>query len=239
MSNTFFKFKQFTIHQDKCAMKVCTDSCLFGAIISNKNEGFKNALDIGTGTGLLSLMFAQKQLNCKIDAIEIDEEAFKQAKENVEGSVFNSHINLYLADIVAYSNTSISMYDVIISNPPFYTNDLKSNNEQRNLAMHNSALSYEDLLNSVNKLLDKNGTFYILIPFSIEDKLLHLAKNVNLFPSEIIRFKQTTSHNYFRSVICLNKIKKECKSSELSIKEDSDIYTLEFKNLLKDYYLNF
>lgn len=237
MSNTFFKFKKFTIHQDKCAMKVCTDSCLFGAIISNKNEGFKNALDIGTGSGLLSLMFAQKQLNCKIDAIEIDENAFNQANDNINQSNYSNNIQIHLGDVKNF--IFAKQFDVIFSNPPFYPNDLKSSNDKRNTAMHSSYLSFDELMSVVNSLLNINGKFYILIPYSLESKLISIAHNYNFFVNEIIRIKQAVHLNYFRSILCFSNSNIEQVFDEISIKDETDNYTNEFIALLKDYYLIF
>lgn len=238
MANTFFKFKKFTVHQDKSAMKVCTDACLFGAIISSSNTNYKNALDIGTGTGLLSLMFAQNNLKCNIDAVEVNEDACKQAIANIYESSFKKNIEVYFSDIRTYQKNDHSKYEIIFSNPPFYPNDLKSVENDRNIAMHSSLLSYQELFKVVNNLLADDGIFYILIPYSLEQKVIQYANQVNLFSKERISVRQAYSHSYFRTIICFSKIKKECKISEISIKDDLNNYTPEFKNLLKDYYLN-
>ncbi|MEP6467474.1 MAG: methyltransferase, partial [Parafilimonas sp.] len=120
MPNDYFQFKQFLIKQDKCAMKVCTDACLFGSLIPtfSKGEGVKNVLDIGTGTGLLSLMLAQKLINVQIDAVEIDAEAAKQAKENVDASLWEERLHVHNTSIQQFANSQIQQYDLIISNPP-------------------------------------------------------------------------------------------------------------------------
>ncbi len=127
MANSYFQFKQFTVHQDRCAMKVTTDSCLFGSWIADKIEkedsAISNCLDIGTGTGLLSLMVAQKNAGIKIEAIEIDNDASSQAKENIASSPFSENINVIHADVKEY--VLENKYDIIISNPPFYEKELK------------------------------------------------------------------------------------------------------------------
>ena len=145
--NTWFQFKQFTIHQEKTAMKVCTDACLFGAWVANKIElneiNADNILDIGCGTGLLSLMLAQKT-KAQIDAVEIDKNAFEQAKENINLTEWKEQINIHHGSIIDFKSNK--KYDLIICNPPFYENQLKSVDSARNKAMHATTLSYKDLI---------------------------------------------------------------------------------------------
>lgn len=235
MSNSFFKFKQFTIQQDQCAMKVCTDACLFGAIIASDSNKYPLALDIGTGTGLLSLMFAQKHTESTVDTIEIDSDAFKQAQQNIDAVEFENRIKLLNDDIRFFK--SDQRYDLIFSNPPFYAKDLKSTNDKRNLALHSTSLSFFELLNKVNELLKPEGLFFVLIPYSVESTFLKIANEMCLFENQIIRFKQSSAHDYFRSVIIISKINKEVLSSEIVIKESNGEYSSELKKLLKDYYL--
>src|SRR6266536_1002775 len=188
MSNSFFRFKQFTVHQDKCAMKVCTDACLFGALIAQQirnpppdrisragKSEIRNVLDIGTGTGLLSLMLAQKNPHVIIDAVEIDEAAAQQAKENFEASSWKDRLHVYHTSIQQFNPSTIqpfdqsttppfnqpTKYDLILSNPPFFENDLKSDNARRNLVLHISELSLEELLNVVIKHLNDDGSFVV------------------------------------------------------------------------------
>src|SRR5689334_16561633 len=153
-----FRFKQFIIQQDKTAMKVTTDSCLFGAWLTNRlGESFgQSVLDIGTGTGLLSLMFGQKNPNAIIDAIEIDAEAAQQAKENVEQSPWGERINVTNADIRRVADT-LPAYDIVICNPPFHENQLSSDSYQKNTAHHSTELSLEDLLRIIPGRLKEEG----------------------------------------------------------------------------------
>ncbi len=139
MSNQYFSFKQFTIWQDQCAMKVCTDSCIFGATLptlNERNHQINKVLDVGAGTGLLSLMYAQLNEKCTITAIEIEPNAAKQAKKNIEASKFANKITLLATDFFDY-NTETN-FDLIICNPPFYEHDLKSPDKNRNLAHHSA-----------------------------------------------------------------------------------------------------
>lgn len=231
MANSYFRFKQFTIHQDKCAMKVCTDACLFGALLPMPIG--ENVLDIGTGTGLLSLFFAQKNAS-NIDAIEIDLATFEQATQNINCTIWKNNITTYCTDIKTfYPNKK---YNLIFSNPPFYTNDLKSIDDKRNVAMHTSLLSYNDLLASVSRLIDIDGAFVTLLPFIAENSFLNIAKTYNLYPSHIIRIKQTDKHSFFRTVVYFSFNEGNIIQEEITIKINQQ-YSSEFAALLKDYYL--
>ena len=146
MSNTYFQFKQFKIEQDKCAMKVCTDSCLFGAWL-HVEENVKTILDIGCGTGLLSLMLAQKSA-AKIDAVEIDASAYLQAKQNIESSIFSNNISIFNEDILQFS--AHEKYDFIVCNPPFYENEKVSETHGEKLAKHSLKLTLENLIQKID-----------------------------------------------------------------------------------------
>ena len=234
MSNNYFSFKKFTIHQDKCAMKVCTDACLFGAILPTNFNDKIQVLDIGTGTGLLSLMFAQKNQNCMIDAIEIDSDAFEQAEENISLSPFKLNIKAVFSDIKTFQPAY--QYNIILSNPPFYINDLKSQDLKRNLALHGTDLSYDELLKNVDRLLINEGVFYVLIPFNNEKLFVDTAAQNALFPQQITRVKQTTEHSFFRSIIRFGRREALVEEKIIVIKNKNQ-YSNEFVALLKDYYL--
>ena len=208
MPNNYFQFKQFLIQQDKCAMKVCTDACLFGACLPNLLRWkSKNtvALDIGTGTGLLALMFAQKNLHAIIDAVEIDEAAAKQAKENFDNSPWKERLNVYNNSIQQFANSTQKKYEVIICNPPFYENDLKSENQKRNLALHSDALFLEELISVVDLLLTDNGSFFVLLPFHRTKYFEALLLKNKLHVKEKVFIKQTPKHNYFRTMFCVDR----------------------------------
>lgn len=252
MSNSFFRFKQFTIHQDKCAMKVCTDACLFGSLVptSSGGGGVKRVLDIGTGTGLLSLMFAQKNRDAIIDAVEIDEAAAQQAKENFEASPWKERLHIYHTPIQQFSNVTnklinqltnkpinLSKYDLIISNPPFFENDLKSKNVRRNLALHSSELGLDELLNAVVKCLKDEGIFSMLLPYHRTQQCINLAAQQSLFPLKKVLVKQTPEHDYFRSMLWFTKQFVPTEEYEIIIQNEEGKYTNELTELLKDYYL--
>src|SRR6266542_1220956 len=255
MSNSFFRFKQFTVHQDNCAMKVCTDACLFGSWVAhqirNPKSEIRNALDMGTGTGLLSLMFAQKNPHAIIDAVEIDVAAAQQAKENFEASPWKDRLHVYHTSIQQFNPSTIqpfdqsttppfnqpTKYDLILSNPPFFENDLKSDNARRNLALHSSELSLEELLNVVIKHLNDDGSFAVLLPYHRMQQFINLATQQSLHLSEKILVKQTTAHSYFRNILWFTKEPTSAQQSEIIIQNEEGKYTIEFVELLKDYYL--
>lgn len=236
MPNAYFKFKNFTVYQDRSAMKVTTDACLFGAWCAaelNKIEtDNKKALDIGTGTGLLAMMIAQKN-KLLIDAVEIDENASQQAKENIEASSFVNFITLYNNNIINYTGVD---YDFIFSNPPFYENDLSSPDIAKNIAHHSRSLNWQQLFSMIKQQLHDTGIFFLLLPFKRIHEIENLLKRNSLYVHQWVEVKQTNHHAPFRLMISGGKIKKNLEINQIIIKENK-VYTDEFKELLKDYYL--
>ena len=164
MANSWFKFKQFTIHQNDTAMKVGTDGVLLGAWTKIKTDT-QNILDIGTGTGLIALMLAQKTLSSsQIDAVELDQLAYQQAKENFKLSNWSQKLQAINQSIQEFTINTSKKYDLIISNPPFFRNSFASKNTQRQIARHTDSLSYDDLLYSVKKILLDDGIFQLSFP---------------------------------------------------------------------------
>jgi tRNA1Val (adenine37-N6)-methyltransferase len=243
MPNSYFRFKHFIIHQDRCAMKVTTDACLFGAWaaeeIKNEKLKIKNALDIGSGTGVLSLMFTQKNPSSFIDAIEIDDKTYEQAKENIIASSFAEKINIICGDAKTFSFSK--KYDVIISNPPFYESEIISADEKKNISRHHAGLLIEELIKIIKENLSIDGVFYLLLPFKRNEEIKRVLFKQNLFVSKIVFVRQSTKHNYFRLMIkgnLNNKHDEETSIEEISIWDYQQQYTNEFTELLKDYYLD-
>ena len=242
MANSYFQFKQFTIQQDRCAMKVTTDACLFGAWVAEEVKSqklkVKNGLDIGTGTGLLALMVTQKNPEMKIDAIEIDKDAAEQAKINVESSPWKRQINIIQDDVKEFSFEK--EFDLIISNPPFYENEIRSATDSKNVAHHSKNLTLKELLMIIKDYLMKTGSFFLLLPYKRNEEIKKLFKDHELNISKILFVRQSVKHDYFRIFVKgnLNAEKKETEFDEMSIWDDSQQYTKEFKQLLKDYYLH-
>jgi tRNA1Val (adenine37-N6)-methyltransferase len=219
-------------------MKVCTDACIFGAWIAKKaySSGFPIAdcLDIGTGTGLLSLMFAQKNPYTKVDALEIEANAHAQANENISHSGWNDRISAFNLD--ARNFVSEKKYDLIISNPPFYENELSSAEKNKNIAKHDEGLTLKDLITIIKNNLSVTGYFAILLPYHRLKYFEGLAKENNFFLQEKLLIRQTSMHNFFRGILFFSNTKTEQQTTQLTIKID-DEYTKEFIELLKDYYL--
>jgi len=223
-------------------MKVTTDACLFGAWVASEVKStkakVKNVLDIGTGTGLLSLMYAQKNPNTFMDAIEIDKEAYEQAKENAATSPFAERINLIHGDAKTFSFTK--KYDLIISNPPFYEKELRSIDQKKNIAHHHSGLLLEELLSVIKLNLTPGGIFYLLLPYKRNDEIKKTLFEKDLAILKIIFVKQSTGHDFFR-IMLTGKLKDENEIEtmidEISIWNDQQQYTKEFADLLKEYYL--
>lgn len=236
MANNYFKFKQFTIQQQNCAMKVCTDACLFGAYVADlvKTKSSAHILDIGTGTGLLSLMLAQR-VPALIDAVEIDAAASQQAKENFELSPWKERLTVFNTDVLHLE--SEKKYDCIISNPPFFENDLKSNDDSRNKAKHDTSLTLDQLLEIVKLYLDDQGNFAVLLPYHRMEYCIEAAEKRALYLHRKVLVKQTEKHDYFRAILIFNNNKTLLTEETIVIKNQDDKYTFRFAELLKDYYL--
>ena len=243
MPNNYFQFKQFTIHQNRCAMKVCTDACLFGALLPAgplsfhpaQDEGAFNALDIGTGTGLLALMFAQKNPAALIDAIEIDADAALQAKENIADSSLAERIHVFNEDILAFDDGK--QYDYIFCNPPFFEDDLQSPDKVKNNAKHNTSLTLTQLLAVLNKHLTTTGSFAILLPYRRVEYFIAEAAKAGFHLNNQVLVKQTHHHHFFRGILFFKRTAGKLLSSVITIKDAENNYTPEFTAALKDYYL--
>jgi len=235
MANPYFRFKQFTVYHDRCAMKVTTDACLFGAWVAHRLNGCSGSiLDIGTGTGLLSLMLAQQAAG-QITAIELDEGAAGQAKENIAASPWIDRIDIIRSDIRSYNANG--QYQYIISNPPFYENDLSSPDPAKRMAHHSEGLFVSELLRSTERLLETGGHFYFLLPFRRWGEIEVLLAKDGWYPRHLVTVSQSTKHHPFRLMIEGSR-DPATKRVDTSIAiRDGEEYTAGFKNLLRPYYL--
>ena len=216
-------------------MKVCTDACLFGALIPEIKKGEYHVLDIGTGTGLLSLMLAQRSPGALIDAIEIDEEAAKQAKANFEASPWKDRLNTTHTDLLNFDPKH--KYDLIISNPPFFEGDLLSDDHKKNSAKHDSSLTLEQLLERANTLLAEGGMFCVLLPYHRIGYFEDLALQYDFYLEQKISVRQTPKHDFFRGILFFRKEKTELKVDEIVVKGGDGEYSEAFVSVLKDFYL--
>ena len=237
-----FKFKEFTIRQDRCAMKIGTDAVLLGAWTSIKHHP-NSVLDIGAGTGVLALMLAQRSSEIPIDieiidALEIDEAAYEQCVENFENSVWADRLFCYHASLNEFTDEIDDTYDLIISNPPFYSEDFKTDNQQRDTARFQDAMPFEHLLAGVSKLLSEAGEFSIIIPFQEEEKFIRLAESFHLFPHRITHVQGNPDSEIKRSLICFKRTKTTLEKTHLTIETGRHQYTDEYVTLTKDFYLN-
>jgi len=216
-------------------MKVCTDSCIFGAWTATRLKGSESVLDIGTGTGLLTLMLAQKN-QVRFDAIELDEKAFEQAAENIKQTPWLNAIHLINEDVRRHAFTD--PYDFIITNPPFFASDLRSPSPEKNKARHDTSLTLEGLMSLIPRLLRPAGAFSILLPSHRSNYFERLASASGFFLQEKLLIRQSPAHQPFRSVLLFSGTKPPSVSTqELTIRDEKGRETADLLCLLKDYYL--
>ena len=234
--NKPFKFKQFTVNQDRCAMKIGTDGVLLGAWTSIEHNPF-NVLDIGAGTGILSLMIAQRSYAENIEALEIDDDAFEQCAENFENSPWNDRLFCFHASLMEYIEAVDEKFDLIICNPPFYTEDYKTEDQARNLARFNDAMPMEHIIFAVINFLSDKGKFSIIIPYKEEEKYIDEASLIDLFPNRILRVRGNENSDIKRSLMEFSFTESDIKIDELIIETERHQYTQDYLNLTKDFYL--
>ena len=232
-----FQFKQFAVNQDQCAMKIGTDGVLLGAWVPIDTRP-NSILDIGTGTGIIALMLAQRCDAQQIDALEIDENAYEQAVDNFESSPWSDRLFCFHAGLDEFVEEPEDEYDLIVSNPPFYVEDYRSDNAQRDLARFQEAMPFEYLVEAAALLLSENGVFAVIIPFKEEEKFLELAKEYELFPIKITRVKGTHETQIVRSLLAFRRYEMAVLTAdELVIEINRHEYTYDYIALTKDFYL--
>ena len=233
MPNSYFKFKQFTIYQDECAMKVSTDACILGAWA--KVNASSSVLDIGAGTGLLSLMLAQRFPDIYIDAIEIDHQAAVQATDNIAKSDWKSILQLIESNVKEYD---AGKYDHIICNPPFFSNSLLGPDGNRNTARHDLSLTQKDLIIAFDKLLVEEGVATVIFPAIEHETWANLLKSSGYYIHEQLYVLPRVGSKHNRVISTCSRIEKALIGNTLAIKDLDNVYTPEFTQLMKPYYLN-
>ncbi|CAA9274787.1 MAG: tRNA(1)(Val) (adenine(37)-N(6))-methyltransferase [uncultured Cytophagales bacterium] len=234
MPNSYFQFKQFRVEQGRAAMKVCTDACVLGAYAGV--DGAARILDVGTGTGLLALMVAQRNAEARIDAVEVDEGACAQATDNANASPWAGRIRVIRGRIQDYDPGI--RYDLILSNPPFYENHLKRPAAAQNVALHGEALSLPELAAAVHRLLGPAGRFVVLLPPYQAGRLEALLFAFHLFPADHLHLHDRPGAPPIRRITTYTSTSPDpCRETELFIRDATGAYTDDFVRLLKPYYL--
>lgn len=237
MSNQSFAFKQFKINQDKCAMKVGTDAVLIGSWVNALNS--KTILDIGTGTGIIALMLAQKS-GARIDAIDIDINAFEQAQENINSCNWKDRITAHHISLQQFTLENTQKYDLIVSNPPYFVDSSKAIEESRSNARHTDQLGYNELLDGVLNLLNPNGKFYVILPTKEGESFRDLAEENKFYLTKLTRVITRADKPEKRLLMRFEFIRRTFSESSIVIEKDErHSYTDEYKELTKDYYLAF
>jgi tRNA1Val (adenine37-N6)-methyltransferase len=233
-----FHFKQFSIDDSQSAMKTGTDSVLLGAWVACSNE--TRILDIGTGSGILALMMAQRNPGVMIDAVEIEELAAGQAITNTFTSPWKNQVEVFHDSIQDFSLESTCQYSLIISNPPFFTASLKAPSKSRNLARHNDSLPVRDLLRITSGWLLPNGKAAFIIPADAEGNWLQEAAKQALFTVHLTAVKSTAKHPPHRVLVQFSKtISQAICKDELTIYNHDRTYSRQYRELTKDFYLKF
>ena len=218
-------------------MKVGTDGVLLGAWTPIENNPF-SILDIGTGTGIIAMMLAQRSNAEQIDALEIDEEAYEQAVDNFENSPWNDRLFCYHAGLDEFIDEPEDEYDLIVSNPPFYSEDYKTDHSQRDIARFQDAMPFEDLIEAADLLLSENGIFSVIIPYKEEERFIDLCAEVELFPIKITRVKGSHKTQIIRSLLAFKRFELPVlDANELVIEISRHEYTNDYVELVKDFYL--
>jgi tRNA1Val (adenine37-N6)-methyltransferase len=240
MANDYFRFKQFTVWQDKCAMKVGTDGTTLGAWATV--DACRNILDVGTGTGLIALMLAQRNREAEIDALDIDKDACTQAKANAEASPFAGRIRIIHASFALYASDTNRKYDLIISNPPYFVRSLKNPDFQRSIARHTGSLTLEELLSKGRALIRPEGRLALILPAAREGELrsvahlngLNITRQTSLIPLPGAQTKRVLTELSVNT-----RPAASCIRDTLLIEEARHQYAPAYRELTKDFYLNF
>ena len=238
MSNTWFRFKQFTIQQQHAAMKVGTDGVLLGAWTSVPGPGGR-VLDIGTGTGLIALMIAQRTLGVWVDALEIDMPSAGQAKENFQNSPWKERLNCYHSSFKEYASNCNKPYDLIICNPPFFSASFKTPSKEKNLARHDDSLPLRDLFKGSLSLMKESALISLIVPFHKQGQVLELASEHKMHCRRLTRVIPVPGKPPHRVLLELSFIPGKCYEEDLTIEtEGRHMYSEPYKTLTQDFYLD-
>lgn len=230
-----FRFKHFEVDQADCAMRINTDGVLIAAIATHEDP--KHLLDIGTGTGVIALMLAQRFPDAFVDAVEIDQSAAEAAYDNFENSPFDVRLNLFPGDFAHFD--SEFKYDLVVSNPPYFVNDLKSPEQRKSIARHADEDFFERMARKVASLLSADGVFWVILPVKQAEELIYKSVLFGLFPSRIIHVYSDEDKPEFRQIVCFSFADQGRKEEDFYIYASRGIYTEAYVALLKDFFLAF
>ena len=234
-SKKVFRFKQFEVSQAGCAMKINTDGVLIGAMANN--PVLENILDIGTGTGVIALMLAQRFADAFVTAIEIDSEASAAAAANFKNSIYSGRLAVKNIPIEQFASSK--KFDLIVSNPPFFVNDLKNIDVKKGIARHVQTDFFEQLIKKVVELLSETGLFWVILPVKQADMLIELGLKENLFLSQRMKVCSDHSKAAVRNILCFSREESTLVESNFYIYESLNVHTQAYKFLLKDFFLAF
>lgn len=234
MGTADFRFKQFTVRHDRCGMKTGTDGVLLGAWTSCPQHG--RALDVGTGSGLIAMMLAQR-CQAHIVAVEIDRESFEQAAENVAACRWSNRIDVYHVDFQSFVSRDAGFFDLVVCNPPFFQNSLKSSGNGRTMARHNDSLPFEELIEGVSRLLTPRGRFSVVLPAEAERDFRELAVYHNLFPARITHLRTRPHKPPKRVLIEFSYTEAVCIPDTLCITDETGAITSACRDLTAPFYL--
>ncbi|NDV45743.1 methyltransferase domain-containing protein [Paludibacter sp. 221] len=236
MGNPYFSFKQFTVYHDLCAMKVGIDGVLLGAWADVKNAN--NILDIGTGSGLIALMLAQRNPDATITAIDIDENAILQSEINIKNSPWGNRIEVGKNSLQDFMLSSTKKYDLIVSNPPFFINSMKAPEDTRTTARHTDTLTHEELITYSKALITPKGKLCIILPINEGEKCIDFAENSGLFCNKKVSVFPKPGSPAKRLLLGFSLEKRERENTHITIESETrHQYTPEFTQLAKDFYL--
>jgi tRNA1Val (adenine37-N6)-methyltransferase len=231
-----FQFKQFDIHQDKCMMKVGTDGVLLGAWADVKDV--HSILDIGTGSGVIAIMLGQRSETARIDGLEIDDSAYEQTEENMERAPWANRMQAFHTSVQEFAKSCTDKYDLIVSNPPFFSGGTFSNNQDRNSVRHTIKLPHGDLLSAVRKLLAPQGKFCLILPYIEGLRFQELAQSYKLYCTRVTQVKPKEEKQVERLLLQFEQQEKEMIEDELIIQNDGrNDWTEQYIELTKAFYL--
>jgi len=238
--NRKMEFKHFTVHDDKCAMKIGTDAVLLGTIATHPNP--KHILDIGAGSGIVALMLAQRFPNSSVTAVELENGAALQASDNFTNSPFSKRLNCINDSFQNISsNKTIGKFDLIVSNPPFFNGTSKSPYEPRNMARHENYLKIDELFSGIENVIEDEGVFIVVWPVEREEVLTQSAAKHNYYQVYRIEIRATSNHEAVRIISVFSKVRPpEIIESEITLESgvgENRVFTPEYLKLVKDFFL--